>query len=128
VHQEAVEEAEAAVAHRVGVDGAPAVERVVPPDMVKPSGIGATRIPMPRELVEEQEEVPVVVQMVEQDLVPGLAMAPALVRVVRPQPLPVMGLQMLKVMVGVKAKVLVPMGLADKEPGREVVQEVVRVA
>jgi len=28
---------------------------------------------------------------------------------------------MLKVMVGVKAKVLVPMGLADKEPDREVV-------
>jgi len=79
VHQEAVEEAEAAVVHRVGVDVAPAAERVVPPDMVKPSGIGATRIPMPRQLAEEQEEVPVVVQRVGRDLVPGLDMAPALV-------------------------------------------------
>jgi len=111
----------AVVVHRVGVDGAQEVEKVVPLDMVKPSGIGVTRITMPRQLAEEKEEVLVVVQMVERDLVPGLAMAPALVRVVRHQPLSGMGLPMLKVMVGVKAKVLVPMGLADKEPGREVV-------
>jgi hypothetical protein len=79
---------------------------------------------MPRELVVEEEKVAVVVQMVEPDLVPGLVVAPALVRVV----LVAMGKPMLMVMAGVRAKVLAPMGLADKEPERVVGKEKVRVA
>jgi hypothetical protein len=79
---------------------------------------------MPRELVVEEEKVAVVVQMVEPDLVLGLVVAPALVRVV----LVAMGKPMLMVMAGVRAKVLAPMGLADKEPERVVGKEKVRVA
>jgi hypothetical protein len=79
---------------------------------------------MPRELVVEEEKVAVVVQMVEPDLVLGLVVAPALVRVV----LVAMGKPMLMVMAGVRAKVLAPMGLADKEPERVVEKEKVRVA
>ena len=47
------------------------------------------------------------------DLVPGLAMAPALVRVVRHLPLVAMGMQRLTVTVGVRVEVLVLRGLAD---------------
>jgi hypothetical protein len=39
-----------------------------------------------------------------------------------------MGKPMLMVMAGVRAKVLAPMGLADKEPERVVGKEKVRVA
>jgi hypothetical protein len=79
---------------------------------------------MPRELVEEEEQAAAVVQMAEPDLVPGPAVASALVRVV----LLAVGRPMLVVVVGVRAKGLAPMGLADKEPERAVVKEVVRVA
>jgi len=82
---------------------------------------------MPRELVEDKEQVPVVVHMVDTDLVPGLAMAPALVRVVRQQPLVAMAMPKLTAWVGVRAQVLVPMALAEKEPERAVVKEMVRV-
>jgi len=83
---------------------------------------------MPTELVEEEEKVAVVVPMVEPDPVLGLAVAQALVRVVRHQPLVAMGLPLLTVMVGVRAKVLVPTGLVEKEPERVVVKDLVRVA
>jgi hypothetical protein len=82
-----------------------------------------TSITLPEELVEEEEWVAVVVQMVGPDLVPGLAVAPALVRAV----LVAMGRPMLMVMAGVRAKVLAPMGLADKEPERVVVKDEVLV-
>ena len=72
--------------------------------------------------------MPVVAQRVDTDPVTDLAMAPALVRVVRHQPLPAMGMPMLRVTVGVVAKVLVPMGRAEKEPVREVARDMVRVA
>ena len=78
---------------------------------------------MPMELVEEEEKVLVVVQRVEPDLVPGLAVAPALVRVVCHQP----GMPLLTAMVGVRAKVLAPMGLAEKEAEWAVVKGLVRV-
>jgi hypothetical protein len=111
----------------VGVVGAQEVEKVVARDMVKPIHMAVDNKTMPRELVGEEEKVPVVVQRVEPDLVPGLALDPALVRVVQHQPLPGMGMPMLMVMVVVKAKVLVPMGLAEKGLGRAAVKEVVRV-
>jgi len=83
---------------------------------------------MPTELVEEEEKVAVAVPMVEPDPVLGLAAAPALLPVVRHQPLVAMGSPMLTVMVGVRAKVLALMGLAEKEPERAVVKDLVRVA
>jgi hypothetical protein len=128
VQQEEVGAAEAVVVDPVGLDGAQEEEKVVPQDMVKTMDIQVTRITMPRQLVVEEEKVLVVVQRVEPDLVPVLVMAPALVRVVPHQPLAGMGLPMLLVTVEVKAKVLVPKGLVEKEEGRAVVQEVVRVA
>jgi len=83
---------------------------------------------MPTELVEEEEKVAVVVPMVELDPVLGPAAAQALVRVVQHQPLVAMGSPLLTVMVGVRAKVLVPMGLAEKELETAVVKDLVRVA
>jgi len=83
---------------------------------------------MPTELVEEEEKVAVVVPRVELDLALGLAAALALVRVVWHQPLVAMGLPLLTVVVGARAKVLVQMGLAEKEPERAVVKDLVRVA
>jgi hypothetical protein len=124
--EEVVVVVEAAVVDRVRLDGVQEAEKVVPQDMVKTMDIQVIRITMPRQLVEEEEKVLVVVQRVELDRVPGLAMALALVRVVPHQHLAGMGLPMLLVMVEVKAKVLVPMGLAEKEPERAVVQEMVR--
>jgi hypothetical protein len=112
----------------VRLDGVQEAEKVVPQDMVKTMDIQVTRITMPMQLVEEEVKVPVVVQRVELDQVLGLAMAPALVRVVPHQPLVGMGLPMLLVTVEVKAKVLVPMELAEKEPERVVVREMVRAA
>jgi hypothetical protein len=128
VHQEEEVGEAAEVVVMVGVVGAQEVEKVVHRDMVELLHMGVARITMPRQLVEEEEKAPVVVQRVEPDLVPGLAMVPALVRVVRHQPLPGMGMPMLMVMVGVKAKVLVPMELAEKGRGRAAAKEVVRVA
>lgn len=78
---------------------------------------------MPRELVEEEEKAAAVVQMAEPDLVPGPAVALAVVRVV----LLVVARPVLMVVVGVRAKVLAPMGLADKEPEGAVVKDLVRV-
>lgn len=72
--------------------------------------------------------MPVVVQRVEAGLVQDLDTAPALVQVARHQPLPGMGTLMLTVRVGVVAKHLVPMGLAEKELDRAVVKHMVRVA
>jgi hypothetical protein len=126
VQQEEVVVVEAVVVDRVRLDGVQEAEKVVPQDMVKTMDIQVIRITMPRQLVEEEEKVLVVVQRVELDRVPGLAMALALVRVVPHQHLAGMGLPMLLVTVEVKAKVLVPMGLAEKEPERAVVQEMVR--
>jgi hypothetical protein len=128
VQQEEVGAAEVVVVGRVRPDGVQEAEKVVPQDMVKTMDIQVTRITMPMQLVEEEVKVPVVVQRVELDQVLGLAMAPALVRVVPHQPLVGMGLPMLLVTVEVKAKVLVPMELAEKEPERVVVREMVRAA
>jgi hypothetical protein len=128
VQQEEVGAAEVVVVGRVRPDGVQEAEKVVPQDMVKTMDIQVTRITMPMQLVEEEVKVPVVVQRVELDQVLGLAMAPALVRVVPHQPLVGMGLPMLLVTVEVKAKVLVPMELAEKEPERAVVREMVRAA
>ena len=65
---------------------------------------------------------------VDLDLVPGLALAPAVVPMVWHQPLMAVGMPMLTVTVGVRAQVLAPMGLAEKELEGAVVKEMVRVA
>lgn len=91
-------------------------------------GIGVTSITMPRELVEEEEEVLVVAHRVEPDPATGMALAPAPVRVARHQPLAAMGMPVLKVMVRVVAKVPVLMGLAEKDLERAAEKDTVRVA
>jgi hypothetical protein len=123
VPQEEAGEEEAVTVDRVGVDMAGDPEKVVPRDLVKPiyGWVRLTSITMPMELVEEEEWV--VVQMVDPDLVPGLAVAPAQVLV----DLLAMGMPMPMVMVGVRDKVLEPMGLAEKELERVVVKDMVRV-
>ena len=78
---------------------------------------------MPMQLVEEEDRVSVVAQMADPDLVPGLGVAPPLVRVV----LLALGKPMLMLVVGVRAKVLVPMGPAEKESEGAVVKDLVRV-
>jgi len=83
---------------------------------------------MPTEVVEEEDKVGVVVPRVELDPALGLAAASALVRVVWHQALVAMGLPLLMVVVGARAKVLAQMGLAEKEPERAVVKDLVRVA
>jgi len=83
VLQEEAGEAEAVVVDRVRVDLAEGQEQVGPWDMVRAVGIGVTSITMPRELVGAEVMVEVVVQMVDPGLVVGVALAPALVRVVR---------------------------------------------
>jgi hypothetical protein len=125
VPQEEAGEEEAVVLHQVGVDMAGDPEKVAPQDLVKPiyGWVRLTSITMPMELVEEEEWVVVVVQMVDPDLVPGLAVAPAQVLV----DLLAMGMPMPMVMVGVRDKVLDPMGLAEKELERVVVKDMVLV-
>jgi len=79
---------------------------------------------MPRELVEAEVKVEVVVRRVEPGLVLGVALAPALAPVVRQA----MALPMLLVTAGAVVKVLVLMGLAEKEVEMAVVKHMVRVA
>jgi hypothetical protein len=79
-------------------------------------------------LVEEEELVEVEDQMVDPVLALDPAMAPEAVRAARHQHLPAMDMPTPMVRVGVVAKVVVQMGLADLERDPALVKDMVRVA
>jgi hypothetical protein len=121
-------EVEVVAVRPVGVDGAEDLDQVEEQDMLKAVEVGVTTITSPRDLVEEEELVEVEDQMVDPVLALDPAMAPEAVRAARHQHLPAMDMPTPMVRVGVVAKVVVQMGLADPELDPALVKDMVRVA